>query len=233
MFNKNIIYVFHSIEEKNKDGNPIQRLLCEGSVKNIVWQPCDFGAFLYKNGDKTYAGFTPTDEYFAKSCYGISGVHEVPFGDKVKNDFLTRLFAQAKANIAADNAFFKAQRDAYDQAMAEGQKLIEEIVTCEQASGFTAKVKALKHSLTSLEELRTQFKEHLDKIGIKWNRETGKYEYINKQPQAEEKPAEEANAPVKDDIEKAIETIGIEDVIAAEERKAHPTKNKETTADER
>jgi hypothetical protein len=29
ILNKNVIYVFHSVEEKDKDGNPLQRLQCE------------------------------------------------------------------------------------------------------------------------------------------------------------------------------------------------------------
>lgn len=31
VMNKNVIYVFHSDEQKDKDGNPQQRLLCEGA----------------------------------------------------------------------------------------------------------------------------------------------------------------------------------------------------------
>ena len=40
---KNVIYIFHTVEEK--DGDVIKyRLMCEGSAKNIVWQPCTFAA---------------------------------------------------------------------------------------------------------------------------------------------------------------------------------------------
>ena len=233
---KNIVYVFHSIEEKNKDGNPIQRLLCEGSAKNIVWQPCDFGIFLYKNGTQTYGGFTPTDEYFAKGCYGINGVREIPFGETVKNDFLARLFNEAKGNIAKDREYFDAEKSRYDQVMTEGQKLIEEVITPDQAMGFTAKVKQLPHALTSLDELRTLFREHLTKMGIEWNRESRKYEYVKKDTTKQETPAEcaetaqEANNSKPDkqpekatkEADKPVahtETVSIEDIIAAEERK--------------
>lgn len=227
VFNKNIIYVFHSIEEKNKDGNPIQRLLCEGSAKNIVWQPCDFGAFLYKNGDKTYAGFTPTDEYFAKACYGISGVREIPFGANVRNDFLTRLFAEAKANIAADGAYFEKEKERYARAMEAGKKLIEAVITPDHAAEFTTKVKALDHALTSLDELRTAFKEHLAAVGIEWNRDAKKYEYIKKA----DKPAEAEKTP-EEPKKDVIDTISIEDVIEAEERKTRAKGTKEGSGDE-
>lgn len=219
VFNKNIIYVFHSVEEKNKDGNPIQRLLCEGSAKNIVWQPCDFGAFLFKNGDKTFAGFTPTDEYFAKGCYGITGVREIPFGENVKNDFLTRLFAEAKGNISKDKEFFDKERDQYESVMKEGQALIEAVTTPEEAAAFTPKVKALKHALTSLEELRAMFKERLEKIGIEWNRASMSYEYVKKSEAAQKEVPEVTESLETQEITEEKETVSIEDIIAAEERK--------------
>lgn len=36
VLNKNVIFIFHTDEKADKDGNPIQRLVCEGSVKNTV-----------------------------------------------------------------------------------------------------------------------------------------------------------------------------------------------------
>lgn len=232
---KNIIYVFHSIEEKNKDGAPVQRLLCEGSAKNIVWQPCDFGVYLFKNGDKTFAGFTPTDEYFAKSCYGISGTREIPFGNNVKNDFLTRLFNEAKANIAADNEFFKAEKAQYEAAMDEGKALIAQVITPAQAMEFTGKVKAINHALTSLDELRALFKERLGEVGIEWDHKEKKYDYVKKADKPETAPSAPQNArdvkePVPTEnnapsetapvqIEDAVsekESVSIEDFIAAD-----------------
>ena len=71
--NKNLIYVFHSQEQIDKDGNPQQRLMCEGAAKNIVWTPCDFGGYLQMIGDRRDICFTPEQEFFAKGCHGIKG----------------------------------------------------------------------------------------------------------------------------------------------------------------
>lgn len=168
--NKNIIYVFHAIEEKNKDGNPIQRLLCEGSAKNIVWQPCDFGCYLYKNGDKTVAGFSPTDEYFAKGCYGITGVIDVPFGNGIKNDFLTRLFEKANETIAEDGEYFKEEKAEYEKAMEQGKALIETVDSPEKALIVGNQLKDLNHHLTSLVELKQVFKDKLNELGYAWDK---------------------------------------------------------------
>ncbi len=190
-FNKNIVYVFHTVEEKDKDGNPIQRLMCEGSAKNIVWNPIDFGCFLFKKGDKTYAGFTPTDEYFAKGCYGINGIHEIPFGDGVKNDFLTRMFDTANKNLAADAQFFEAEKKEYEAAMDEGRKLIEAVKTPEDALKVGNEIKAIKHCLTSLAELRQLFKDKLKDLGIVWDSAEKRYKSTTEEKTAD-KPQ---NAP--------------------------------------
>jgi len=34
VMHKNVIYVFHSEEKADKDGNPVQRLMCEGAARN-------------------------------------------------------------------------------------------------------------------------------------------------------------------------------------------------------
>lgn len=172
---KNIVYVFHAVEEKNKEGNPIQRLMCEGSAKNIVWQPCDFGCYLYKNGDKTVAAFSPTDEYFAKGCYGINGLFELPFGDGVKNDFLTKLFDRANKTLAEEGEYYKEEKAEYDKVMEEGRALIESIDSPEAATKVTEKMNAINHILTSREELRQIFKDKVKSLGYVWNAEKRAY----------------------------------------------------------
>ena len=95
VMNKNIIYVFHAEEKADKDGNPVQRLLCEGSARNTVWNSCDFGGYLQMLGTQRTICFTPEQEYFAKGTHGINGKIAVPFlDDKHPNTFMTQLFEQ-------------------------------------------------------------------------------------------------------------------------------------------
>ena len=193
VYNKNIIYVFHSVEEKNKDGIAMQRLLCEGSSKNIVWQPCDFGAYIYMNGDERMAGFTPTDEYFAKGCYGIGGTRKIPaLGANDRNDYLTQLFTEANANIAKDNEYFAAERAAYEAAMQEGKDLIGSLETPSDFDEAGEKLKTIKHSLTSLAELRQFFRDRVKEKGYIFNREKKVYEVPAEVPKAVSQSAQPA-----------------------------------------
>ena len=93
VMNKNVIYVFHSVEEKDKDGNPTQRLMCEGAARNTVWNGCDFGGYVQMIGDKRTICFSPEQEFFAKGTHGIKGHRMIPtLTDATQNDFMTKLF---------------------------------------------------------------------------------------------------------------------------------------------
>lgn len=190
---KNVIYVFHSVEEKDKNGSPIQRLLCDGSAKNIVWQPCDFGGYMYKNGNQTEVGFTPTDEYFAKGCYGINGVRIVPFGEKIPNNFLTYLFAEANKNITADKEYFEEENKKYAETMKAGTEFIAGIKTAEDIAAVGAKIKGLPQYLTSLVELRQLYKDKIKEEGFTWNSEKKRYE---KRAEPVEQPSQGAKGAV-------------------------------------
>ncbi len=198
--NKNIVYVFHAVEEKGNDDKTVQRLMCEGAARNIVWMPIDFGCFLYKNGKTTVAGFSPTDEYFAKGCYGVSGVMEIPFGDGIINNFLTRLFEQANKTLVADREYFKQERMKYDAVMVEGRKLIEEVRTPTDALRVGNEIKTLAHCLTSLAELRQIFKDKLKEFGFVWDGAGKRYKCVGA-----EKPETAPDKAEKPELEQETE----------------------------
>lgn len=153
VMNKNIIYVFHSNESADKDGNPLQRLVCEGKVKNTVWTPCDFGGYVQMIGDRRFICFTPEQEFFAKGCHGINGKYEIPVlkpGDK--NNFVTNLFDAAKANIKAENDGFKKIREDYEKVMVNVNEILDAVETAEDLTHAFEVLPNLPHVLTSKKE---------------------------------------------------------------------------------
>ncbi len=174
--NKNIIYIFHSDEQKDKDGNPMQRLQCEGAARNLVWQPCDLGAYMQMIGNRRVVNFTPTDEFFAKGCYGIDGQREVPtIGLTDKNDFLARLFDEARANIDAENDAFIPIKEQYDAVMADAREIIASVSTAEEANAAAEILPNLEHALTSKKECGALLNERAKEIGLVWDKTTKKY----------------------------------------------------------
>lgn len=174
--NKNVIYVFHSQEASDKDGNPIQRLVCEGSVRNTVWTPCDFGGYVQMIGDQRVICFTPEQEYFAKGCHGIVGKVNIPaIGPNDKNDFITRLFEQAKANIAAENEAFAPIREQYEKVMVQVTEIIDSIQNIEDANRAAAAIPALEHAMTSKKEASAMLKAKTDSLGFQWSKEAKCY----------------------------------------------------------
>jgi hypothetical protein len=174
--NKNIIYVFHSQEASDKDGNPIQRLVCEGSVRNTVWTPCDFGGYVQMIGDQRVICFTPEQEYFAKGCHGIVGKWKIPaLGPSDKNDFITRLFAQAKANINRDNEAFAPIREQYEHVMVRVAEIIESVHDIESANAAVVSIPALEHALTSKKEASALLMAKTNSLGLRWSKDAGGY----------------------------------------------------------
>lgn len=176
VLNKNVIYVFHSEEQKDRDGNPTQRLMCEGSARNIVWQPCDFGGYVQMIGENRRVCFTPTDEFFAKGCHGIAGQIPVPtLGTGDKNDFISRLFDQARENITAEAEVFAAERGKYDAAMDAAAVILAGVTDAESATRAIHELKALPHALTSMKECSAKLHQAATALGLTFDKVLGAY----------------------------------------------------------
>ncbi len=173
---KHLVVVFHTTEQQK--GDSIQtRLACEGGAKDIVWTPADFGGHLFMEGNRRMIGFTPTDEYFAKGCFGFSGVHEIPeLRPGMKNTFLSDLFAAARENITAEAAVYSAEKPKYDEAMAKGSNFIQHIIDADTANFAAKNIAALEQALTSRAELLTAFKVKCKELGLTYNKATKLYE---------------------------------------------------------
>lgn len=168
VLNKNIIFIFHSQEQYDKDGNPQQRLMCEGSAKNIVWTPCDFGGYIQMVGEQRVISFAPEQEFFAKGCHGINGKYTIPqLGQNDANDFLTKLFERAKSNIAADDAAFAPIREQYKAVMEQVRAIIDGVTDAESANAAIATIPGMDHALTSKQEASAMLAAKAATLGLK------------------------------------------------------------------
>lgn len=176
VMNKNVIYIFHCDEKADKDGNPQQRLRCEGAFRNTVWTGIDFGGYLQMIGNKRMICFTPDQEFFAKGCHGIEGQIEVPTlkpGDN--NDFLAKLFAQARTNMQKEQDELVPQMEAYEKVMEGVREIVDEISNAESANTAAKAIMSMDHALTSKSEASALLKEKTAALGLKWSRDAGGY----------------------------------------------------------
>ena len=177
----NVIFLFHAAKDRQGD-DVFYDIVCEGSTKTLVWQPADLGAYLHIVNGERYLGFTPTMNYNAKSAYGIKGLVKVPeLKDGEPNDFLTRLFAQVKTNIAAEHAALQPQQEQYEETMKAGKLAIGAIEKPEDVPETTKTIKSLPHALSSERELKAALMDHIKELGIVYNKETKAYEWADKQ----------------------------------------------------
>lgn len=176
VMNKNLIYVFHTEEKTDKDGNTQQRLMCEGAAKNIVWTPCDFGGYIQMIGQERRIFFSPEQEFFAKGCHGINGNYPIPaLGPNVPNDFLTRIFDKAKSNIAEENAEYLPLKEKYDAAIAKGTEIVAGITDVETANAAMPLISAIEHALTSKQEVGVMFNTKIKELNLFWDSVLKKY----------------------------------------------------------
>lgn len=174
VLNKNIIYVFHTDEKADKDGNPIQRLVCEGAARNTVWNSCDFGGYVQMLGNQRTICFTPEQEYFAKGTHGITGRIAVPFlDDKTPNNFMTLLFEQARKNIEAEKEYFEPLKAQYEATMENVKGIIGDIVDAETANVAASTIAGLDHALTSKQEALAMLTEKTNSLGLKYTKKDG------------------------------------------------------------
>ena len=173
----NVIYLFHENMTK-VDENVFYELVVEGSTRTLVYQPADLAAHLFIQNGKRYLGFTPTEQYSAKSAYGIRGLIEVPeLKEGEPNDFLTKLFAQVRKNLDAESKAVAPQQEEYKEVMEAAKRVCSELTKPEDVPGALEMLQNLPHALTSEKESKAMFKKRLAELNIVFDKAAKAYKY--------------------------------------------------------
>ena len=171
----NVVYLFHENMTK-VDENVFYELVVEGSTRTLVYQPADLAAHLFMQNGKRYLGFTPTEQYSAKSAYGIKGLIEVPeLKEGDQNDFMTKLFDKVRSNLAAESAVITPQKQKYEWAMADAKKIVETVNEPADVQVAADGIKALDHALTSKKEALDMLRKRCDEKGIIYDKAAKAY----------------------------------------------------------
>lgn len=167
----NVVYVFHEQMTKNGDEGVFYELVVEGSARTLVYQPADLAGHLFIDHGKRYIGFTPTEQYSAKSAYGIKGIIEIPeLKDGDPNDFLTKLFAKVRSNLAAESEATAPQKVKYIAAIAEAKNICECVNSPDDVPEAVKAISVLDHALTSSKEAKAMLKARMDELGIVYDK---------------------------------------------------------------
>ena len=173
----NVIFLFHESMTK-VDENVFYELVVEGSARTLVYQPADLAAHLFIQNGKRYLGFTPTEQYSAKSAYGIKGLIEVPeLKEGEENNFLTKLFAKVRSNLAAESAALTPEKEKYDIAISIAKKMVDSVNSPEQVQEVFEGLKRLDHALTSEKEATAMLKARCKELDIVFDKNKKAYVY--------------------------------------------------------
>ena len=176
----NVIYLFHEKRENNGD-DIFYSIVCEGSARELVYQPADLAAHCFIQNGKRYLGFSPTDQYFAKSAYGISGLVEVTdLSNGGKNEFIHNLFGLVRENLQKEVQELEPKKAAYEKAMDWGKTVVATIKEPKDVAPALKEIDGMEHALTSKKELLAMVKKVCIDLGITYNKATKEYVYANK-----------------------------------------------------
>lgn len=180
--NFNTISLFHAVKEKIKGNNnedeTFYDIICEGSAKNMVWQPADLGAYMHIINGERYLGFTPTASYNAKSAYGIKGLIKVPeLKDGEPNLFLTNLFEKVRNNIASETENLVEKKKTYQASMDKGLPIVNSLEKPQDVENILKAIEDIPNALTSTIELKSALKQRMAELNIVYNKTNKIYEY--------------------------------------------------------
>lgn len=173
-YNKHCVVIFHCSEQKDNDITKL-RISIEGQSKDNIWQPMDLGGFMEIIGDKHTIGFTNCERYFAKGSHGIKGVWTIPNPEETgENNFLTKLFEKMTEQLQKDSEEANKIKAQYESIMNELKPKIAEM-TEETIEDVQELIKSANHISTSEKELKNIFKNKLDELNMRWDKETKQY----------------------------------------------------------
>ena len=177
--NFNVVYLFHENMTK-VDENVFYELVVEGSTRTLVYQPADLAAHLFIQNGKRYLGFTPTEQYSAKSAYGIKGLIEVPeLKEGEPNDFLTKLFGTVRANLQKEAGELDPKMNEYKEVMEAAKRVCADVNKPEDIPGAMEMLQNLPHVLTSDKESKAMFKKRLAELNIVYDKTSKTYKYAD------------------------------------------------------
>ena len=132
-------------------------------------------------GNDRVVSFTPSQEFFAKGCYGIEGTIAVPaLKPTDKNDMLTRLFEKARNQIQSEVEALNPVKEQYEAVMAEVNALLEQVQTVDDLNEAKDVIASMDHVLTSKAEAGAMIKEKAKAIGAVLDKATKTYKQEEK-----------------------------------------------------
>lgn len=180
--NKNIVYIAHRDTRKEGDETVYIPSLREKSYNAIVTELDLLGYLEMKsiNGVQTRTiTFDPTTRNDGKNTCSLPGVMPIPLsvdpvGNTIgQNNFIVEKILKPYAAMLA-----KKQDDikAYNELIEEIKGDINFISNADEANEFAGKVKSYKHIGSSLNMTRELFTAKCNELGLKFNKESKKYE---------------------------------------------------------
>lgn len=155
--NKTIIFVAHSIEQKNQDEIEIRIDSSSSAIREIT-KKLDIMAYISVIGNKKFMNFTPTNRYYAKPIQGVPEQLEIPhLSNGQANTFLQEKVINPALAYRNGNVTKKVT---YDEVLKQADEIIKN-------EGITEKSKAKLRALPKIGDSQQQIAEKLNNASQK------------------------------------------------------------------
>jgi len=185
---KDVIIVCH-VKEERKGEEFKYYMDVAGSSKLFISQKSDLMCMMEMSGKKRVVEFSPTENFDAKSAYGIKGIIDIPELKSGKpNTFMTDLFHRIDNYLESTADQLSAMTVEYTNLMEEINVMCKGITDIKSANKVLDEFSNIKSwPFCSKDEARTILKDRCETVGLVYDRDKKGFKVIKEESSDDKK----------------------------------------------
>lgn len=177
MMGKHVIFVAHEREKKDGDIRIVRPEIGGSSAGDLI-KELDLVGYMQAIGNKRTISWTPQEKFYAKNTCNLPPMQEIPVIIDAQgkiighNDFMSNIFENYDSYLKQESN----TRKEYDELISEIEGEVACISDAEQANSYVLSMKDKKQIWDSNAHAKSLITDRCKELGLKFNKNTKKYE---------------------------------------------------------
>lgn len=177
MMGKHVIFVAHEREEKDGDIRIVRPEIGGSSAGDLI-KELDLVGYMQAIGNKRTISWTPQEKFYAKNTCNLPPMQEIPVIIDAQgkiighNEFMSNIFDNYDSYLKQETN----TRKEYDELISEIEGEVACISDAEQANSYVLSMKDKKQIWDSNAHAKSLITDRCKELGLKFNKNTKKYE---------------------------------------------------------
>lgn len=177
MMGKNVVFVAHEREDKDGDTRIVRPEIGGSSAGDLI-KELDLVGYMQAIGNDRTISWTPQEKFYAKNTCNLPAMQKIPSiidpSGKIvgSNNFLTKIFENYDNYLKQEST----TRKEYDELISEIEGEVACISDADQANSYVLSMKDKKQIWDSNAHAKTLITDRCKELGLKFNKNTKKYE---------------------------------------------------------